>query len=144
MTPPRISTLGSTQIYQRRGFPTAPRSGSWTTGANFARAYVAATQARDSAKDISLSTTGFWTGGASDGSTLWFVADQRQSVARGLTWPLPKREIQAKDIRPRYGILDMAGFSDGTTLWFIVGYTTDDRNNCLPGERPKQAGSGTI
>ena len=37
-----------------------------------ALAYVAATRARDSAKDIALGT-GDWNGGVSDGTTLWFV-----------------------------------------------------------------------
>ena len=42
------------------------------SGVNQARAYVAATRARDSAKDIALGA-GSWNGGVSDGTTLWFV-----------------------------------------------------------------------
>ena len=38
-----------------------------------ARAYVAATGARDSAKDIALGSPGGSNGGFSDGTTLWFV-----------------------------------------------------------------------
>ena len=61
----------------RRVLLTAPHSGSWRTRATKRVAYVAATRAQDSAKDISLGT-GSWTGGVSNGTTLWFVDNTGQ------------------------------------------------------------------
>ena len=75
---------------------------------------MAATRARDSAKDISLGTGG-WTGGASDGTTLWFV-DNSSDEARAYVAATRARD-SAKDISLGAGIWTGA-VSDGTTLWF--------------------------
>ena len=103
------------------------------TTANQARAYVAATRARDSAKDIALGT-GSWGGGASDGITLWFV-DNTADQARAYVAATRARD-SAKDIALGTGSW-AGGLSDGTTLWFVLGGTRRHRNR-LPGERPKQ------
>ena len=82
-------------------------SGGWGGGASdgttlwfgdstsdFARAYVAATQARDDAKDINLGTSGVDWLGLSDGTTLWFLTP-RQTL-RGPTWLRPGRGMQTR------------------------------------------------
>ena len=85
-----LTQRGHTQRRHGQGMPVRTislGSGSWNGAvsdgttlwfvdntSNRARAYVAATQARDSGRDISLGTVS-WLGGVSDGTTLWFVND---------------------------------------------------------------------
>ena len=83
---------------------------------NWARAYVAATRARDSAKDIDFEGSGAWNGGLSDGTTLWFV-DDAINEARAYVAATRARD-SAKDIALGTGIWS-GGLSDGTTLWFV-------------------------
>ena len=60
--------------------PTERRFGSLTSREWFrAQAYVAATGARDAAKDINLGS-GAWSGGISDGTTLWFINDYNRHL----------------------------------------------------------------
>ena len=70
---------------------------------------------RDSTLDIALGT-GSWTGGVSDGTTLWFVNfTGNQAVAYVAA---TRARDSAKDIALLAG--DFAGgLSDGTTLWFV-------------------------
>ena len=83
---------------------------------NEARAYVAATRARDSAKDISLRHGKLARRLLSDGTTLWFV-DSRATSARAYVAATRARD-SAKDIDLGTGSWT-GGLSDGTTLWFI-------------------------
>ena len=108
-------------------------TGNWRGGASdgttlwfvnntddIARAYVAATRARDSSKDIALGT-GTWLGGTSDGTTLWFI-DSSERIARAYVAATRARD-SSKDIALGTGTW-LGGTSDGTTLWFIN--PTDD------------------
>ena len=72
--------------------------------------------ARNSAKDISLGLLGDWTGGASDGTTLWFV-NRTTSIAHAYT-ASTQADDTAKNIDLGTGNWQ-GGTSDGTTLWFI-------------------------
>ena len=85
---------------------------------------VAVTSAfsRDSALDIALGTGG-WEGGASDGTTLWFVetsGDARAYVAA------TRARDSAKDISLGAGDWE-GGVSDGTTLWFVEDTSNESR-----------------
>ena len=75
---------------------------------------------RDSSLDISLGA-GSWSGGASDGTTLWFV-NRTNDQARCLRSRDQARD-SAKDIALGTGAWT-GGASDGTTLWFV-----DDTSN---------------
>ena len=85
-------------------------------GGATARAYRASTQARDSSKDISLTTTSGWTGAISDGTTLWFNANL-DNTARAYNAATQARD-SSKDISFGDGTWRPAA-SDGTTLWFV-------------------------
>ena len=73
--------------------------------------------ARNSDLDIALGT-GTWRGGASDGTTLWFV-DAVADVARAFVAATRARDAD-KDIDLGSGVFQ-GGTSDGTTLWFVDG-----------------------
>ena len=78
---------------------------------------------RDSAKDISLGT-GDWTGGVSDGTTLWFV-NSSSNQARAYNASTRARD-SSKDISLATGSWT-GGVSDGTTLWFVFGNSDQAR-----------------
>ena len=89
--------------------------------ADIADAYVAATRARDSAKDIDLSGISAigWGGAVSDGTTIWFV-HSTISTSRAYAHTAA---TQARDAGNDVS-LAATGFwtgaaSDGTTLWFV-------------------------
>ena len=110
---------------------------------NLVRAYVAATQARDTARDINLGA-GFYQGATSDGTTLWFV-DNTNNVVRAYVAATRARDA-SRDIALGSGIWT-GGASDGTTLWFVdaasppfarayVGCDPGTRRQ--PGHQPRQ------
>ena len=90
--------------------------------AGFARAYVAATGARDASKDINIGS-GVWFGGTSDGTTVWLIVRVGSTyTARAYVAATQARDA-AKDISFSGGGWS-GGASDSTTLWF-VNDTTD-------------------
>ena len=66
--------------------------------------------------DISLGS-GTWRGGASDGTTLWFVDDDADA-ARAYVASTRARDA-ASDITLGSGNWSQGGLGDGTTLWFL-------------------------
>ena len=87
---------------------------------------------RDSSLDISLGS-GAWSGGASDGTTLWFV-DNTADEARAYVAATQARD-SGKDIDLGTGAWQ-GGLSDGTTLWFVD--TTGDDTRGLTWPRLKR------
>ena len=73
-----------------------------------------ATVTRNTAKDIDLGP-GNWSGGASDGTTLWFTDNDTQAVVAYVA--ATRARDSAKDIDLGPGNWS-GGASDGTTLWF--------------------------
>ena len=73
-----------------------------------ARAYVAATQARDSGRDISLGSGSLGSGALSDGTTLWFVDNTTSDTARAYVAATQARD-SGKDISLGSGQLGLGG-----------------------------------
>ena len=80
---------------------------------------LAVVPVRDSARDISLGE-GNWRGGASDGTTVWFV-DDAADFARAYVAATRVRD-SAKDISLGTGFW-RGGVTDGTHIWLVDGTT---------------------
>ena len=83
-----------------------------------ATAYVAATQARDSAKDIANLVGSTESAAVSDGTTLWFVSRTFSTWGARAYVAATQARDSAKDIALPGGPYHSA-VSDGTTLWFV-------------------------
>ena len=106
-----------------------------------ATAYTASTQDRDSSKDIDLEPA-VWTGGVSDGTTLWFVngTDNKAVAYEEIAYKANGRDDivmhsrdTSKDITLGAGSWHGA-VSNGTTVWFVnnsagkaIAYTVSTR-----------------
>ena len=82
------------------------------------------------AKDISLGAGARWTGGASDGTTLWFVShdvgDQAIAYVAATRARDSGKDIDLPVARNKPG---MAEFPMAVTLWFVKGL--DDRRSII-------------
>ena len=76
---------------------------------------------RDADKDIDLGSGG-WTGGTSDGTTLWFASNSLDEAIAYTAATLARDSD--KDISLGTGAW-LAGLSDGTTLWFVRNNTDE-------------------
>ena len=73
---------------------------------------------RTPAKDIPLGS-GAWTGGLSDGTTLWFIHNQGNTYRARAYVAATRAPDPGKDIALTARSGWRAGVSDGTTLWFV-------------------------
>lgn len=113
--------VGANEVFSSAPPAVATATTLWFVTGSTARAYTAATRARDSSKDITLASRTY-RNAVSDGTTLWFVS--------GVNLIAYNASTRARDSAKDFSLSSearwiSASVSDGTTIWLNTGRYTN-------------------